>query len=99
MYFDGTSNATGAGAGAIIMYITGHQFSVLAKLNFSNFNNTAEYEVCILGLELTIEMGIKNMTAYENSELLIKQINGLYKTSDYRLILYFNHVCKLKSQL
>jgi ribonuclease HI len=95
LYFDGASNATGAGAGAVLVSITGQQFPVAAKLGFCNSNNTAEYEACILGLELAINMRIKRLTVYGDSELVIKQANGDYSIREYRLMPYHDHVRKL----
>jgi len=58
-------------------------------------NNVAEYLALIDGLRLAKHNNINRLTVYGDSELIIKQINGLYKVSSPRLIQYFNIVKNL----
>ena len=39
-------------------------------------NNIVEYEACILDLETTLELGIKQMEVFSDSNLVLKQIQG-----------------------
>ena len=45
-------------------------------------NNEAEYMGLILGLETCIEMQIKYLKCFCDSELIVHQVNGKYKTSN-----------------
>lgn len=63
----------GVDVGAVLVSITIKQYHVVAKLQFSNFNNTAKYEGCILGLKVTKNMGVKQLVVFEDSELVIRQ--------------------------
>jgi ribonuclease HI len=45
-------------------------------------NNQAEYKALILGLELGIKHGVSEVVCYLDSELVVKQLNGLYKIKD-----------------
>jgi len=48
-------------------------------------NNQAEYLSLIMGLDIAIENGIEELLVQGDSELIINQINGLYKVKDPQL--------------
>ncbi|KAE8715750.1 C2H2 and C2HC zinc fingers superfamily protein [Hibiscus syriacus] len=56
MNFDGASNALGYGIGAILVSPDGKHYPFTSQLNFDCTNNMAEYEACILGLRVAIEL-------------------------------------------
>ncbi len=69
-------------------------------LEVSNFigeqtNNVAEYMAFIRGLEEAIDMGQKNVEAFSDSELLVKQINGEYRVKNNGLVPLYNHARSL----
>ena len=49
--------------------------SYTARLCFDCTNNIAEYEACILGLEVSIDLRIKHLEVYGDSTLVIYQVN------------------------
>ena len=40
------------------------------------FNNQVEYEALVLGLEILLQMGIKNVKIFGDSQLVINQVKG-----------------------
>ncbi len=48
----------------------------------SQTNNVAEYEALIWGLENVSAMGFSQVTVYADSELLVKQVNGVYRVKN-----------------
>ena len=48
-------------------------------------NNIAEYKALIMGLKSALQNGYKNMEVYLDSELLARQINGVYKVKNENL--------------
>ena len=48
-------------------------------------NNIVEYEACILGLETALELGIRQMEVFGDSNLVLRQIQGEWKTRDVKL--------------
>ncbi|XP_070022316.1 uncharacterized protein [Nicotiana sylvestris] len=48
----------------------------------------AEYEACILGLRLAIDMGVQEILVLGDSDLLVHQIQGEWETRDLKLIPY-----------
>ena len=45
-------------------------------------NNIAEYTAAITGLEQAVKLGASSVKLFADSELLVKQINGLYKVKN-----------------
>ncbi|WJZ82819.1 hypothetical protein VitviT2T_002544 [Vitis vinifera] len=48
-------------------------------------NNIVEYEVCILGFETTLELEIIQIEVFGDSNLVLRQIQGDWKTKDVKL--------------
>ena len=71
MYFDGASNALGRGVGTVLISLEGNHCPFTAKLSFDCTNNVAEYEACVMGLQVAIEKKIKKLTVYGDSALVI----------------------------
>jgi ribonuclease HI len=53
-------------------------------------NNVAEYTALIRGLEKAGSLGINKVKVFLDSELVVKQINGLYKVKNRNLIQLWN---------
>ncbi|XP_059669124.1 uncharacterized protein LOC132314258 [Cornus florida] len=60
LMFDGSSTADGAGAGIVIISPAGRKASFSFFLDFKCSNNQAEYEALIIGLEILIEMAVRD---------------------------------------
>lgn len=89
MYFDGTSNSLGHGIGTLLISSDGDVIPRAIRLVFRNnwpvTNNVSEYEACIMGLETAIELGIKRLVVFGDSNLVLQQIQGKWKTRDPKL--------------
>ena len=48
-------------------------------------NNIVEYEACILGLETSLELRIRQMGVFGDSNMVLRQIQGKWKTRDVKL--------------
>ncbi|XP_050914774.1 uncharacterized protein LOC127129671 [Lathyrus oleraceus] len=95
LVFDGASNATGHGIGAVITSPTGYDIPFTARLCFTCTNNMAEYEACILGINEAVDLRIKILEVYGDSTLVINQIKGEWGTHNAKLIRYRDHVRKM----
>ncbi|XP_047256221.1 uncharacterized protein LOC124888975 [Capsicum annuum] len=82
LFFYGAVNFKGSGIGAVLVSETGQHYSVTAKLRFLCTNNMAEYEACILGLKLVLDMGVRELLVIGDSDLLIRQIRGEWPHPD-----------------
>jgi ribonuclease HI len=62
-------------------------------------NNQAEYQALITGLEKALSLGAQEISVYSDSELLVKQVQGLYRVKNADLKLLYSQVVKLVYQL
>ena len=89
MYSNGAANYSGYGIGVLLISPHGDHIPRSVRLAFSNqhpsTNNIVEYEACILGLETALELGIKQMKVFGDSNLVLRQIQGKWKTKDVKL--------------
>jgi hypothetical protein len=59
MYFDGSLNIDGAGAGVYLISPSGDRLSYVLRIHFKASNNTTKYEVALHGLHIVVELDIK----------------------------------------
>ena len=59
MYFDGASNQYEYGIGVLLIALDNSRIPLAFKLRFRVSNNEAEYEACIAGLDVALELGAK----------------------------------------
>ena len=89
MYFDGAANHSGYRIGVLLISPHGDHIPRSVRLAFADrypaTNNIVEYEACILGLETALELGIRRMEIFGDSNLVIRQIQGDWKTKDVKL--------------
>ena len=80
MYFDGATNHSGYGIGVLLISLHGDHILRSVRLTFSNrhptTNNIVEYEACILGLKTALELGIRQMEVFGDSNIVLRQIQG-----------------------
>ncbi|XP_070007964.1 uncharacterized protein [Nicotiana sylvestris] len=88
MYSDGAVNIKGVGIGAILISPIGYHFPAIAQLRFFCTNNTVEYEACIMGLKMAIDLDVHELLVMGDSDLLIRQAQGKWETRDIKLIPY-----------
>ena len=48
-------------------------------------NNIVEYEACITGLETALDLGIRQLEIHGDSNLVIQQTQGIWRTRDEKL--------------
>jgi ribonuclease HI len=83
IYTDGASrnNPGEAGAGVCILQ-DGKPVERIARYLGMTTNNIAEYSAAIIGLEYAVKLGACKVKLRADSELLVKQVNGLYKVKN-----------------
>ncbi len=62
-------------------------------------NNYAEYKALVVALERIVELGIGYVEVKSDSELMVKQIKGIYKVKKEHLKVLFDRVILLAGQL
>ncbi|XP_070021766.1 uncharacterized protein [Nicotiana sylvestris] len=92
MFFDGAVNAKGVWIGEILISPTGQHYPATARLQFFCTKNTAEYEACIIGMNMEIDQDVEELIIMGDSDLIIRQAQGEWETWDVKLIPYRQHV-------
>ncbi len=97
--FDGASrgNPGPAGIGAVIFY-NGEEIWASCQYIGIKTNNQSEYSALILGLKEALSRDIKCLYVYGDSQLVINQINGIYKVKNSGLQSLYQEVQELKTQ-
>ena len=89
MYFNGATNPFGQGIRVFFISPYGDHIPRSVVLTFPNqyptMNNIVKYKACILGLETALELGIRQIEIYRDSNLVLRQIQGTQKTRDVKL--------------
>jgi ribonuclease HI len=71
MYFDRSLMKTGAGVGLLFILPLGVHIRYVIRLHFAASNNVAEYEALVVGLRITIELGVRYLDVHGDSQLVI----------------------------
>ncbi|XP_024156411.1 uncharacterized protein LOC112164453 [Rosa chinensis] len=87
-----------AGAGIVLENPTGDRFSYSFQLEFKCTNNQAEYEALIIGLEVLLEMGVRDVQIRGDSQLVINQLQNVYRCASWLLMPYLNRAIELLDQ-
>ncbi|XP_070045540.1 uncharacterized protein [Nicotiana tomentosiformis] len=88
LYFNGAVNIKGVGIWTILVSPTGQHYPATVQHRCFCTNNTAEYEACIMGLNMAINLNVHELLVMGDSDSLIRQAQGDWETRDIKLILY-----------
>ena len=87
LYVDGASRGNpGPSAVGLILYLpTGEEIFSAGKKIGRATNNVAEYRAVIEGMKLARELGARRITVRLDSELVMKQLTGVYRIKNPEL--------------
>jgi len=99
IYTDGASlgNPGRAGIGVIIYSSDKSLIKKVGKFIGTATNNVAEYVALIYGLQEALGLNVREVECFLDSELLVRQLKGVYKVRDSKLVLFYNQVKHLQS--
>lgn len=97
VYSDGASkgNPGDAGAGFVVMSADGRALKQGARYLGKSTNNIAEYVGAIMGLECADELGARDVLLRADSELMVKQLTGVYRVKNPGLKPLYERLMKL----
>lgn len=96
IYTDGGSRGNpGQSACAFIAEVPGGKIFKSSKFLGIQTNNYAEYSGVILAIEWVIKNKYSSITFYLDSELVVKQLNGLYKVKNEDLKILNNRIKRI----
>ena len=98
LYFDGCSkgNPGQAGIGAVLYEGDTEIWAAARYIGDKRTNNEAEYRALIMGLEEASERRIEELTVFGDSQLVINQVNGVYKVKADKLFDLYDRVQMLQ---
>lgn len=88
-----------AGYGVIIHDSSGKKVVALSQYLGRQTNNFAEYQALIAALEFAVEHGPRAIKVISDSELMVRQIKGIYKVKDPTLRDLHGRASQLMRQL
>lgn len=100
LYFDGGSrgNPGIAGVGMVLYDDESEIWSGCQYIGEVSTNNEAEYKALIAGLRIARSMGITNILVQGDSELILRQIDGVYRVKSEKLRPYFEEAMSLRRE-
>jgi ribonuclease HI len=77
---------------------TGEQLKYILQIFWNVSNNEAEYEALLHGLRLTASLGIKRLLVYDDSAVVINQVNKFWDHNKENMDAYCLEVRKLENK-
>jgi len=101
IFTDGVAepNPGQAGIGAAIKDEQGNLVASISQAIGHATNNQAEYRAIIAALEKAIALGTEQVDMRSDSELVVRQINGVYRVKNAALKPLYRRVKQLQNQL
>jgi ribonuclease HI len=96
MYFDGSLNVEGVGACVLFISLQGNHLKYILQFHYKASNNDAEYADLIHGLRIAVSLGIKRLIAYDDSMVVIDQVNKACDVKKETMNAYCAEVRKLE---
>ena len=87
-----------AAGAAVLIDPAGNLRESRGKYLGKSTNNAAEYEGLILGLEMALSAGASYVHAYMDSQLVTRQVEGVYRIKNADLAKLYERVLELKGQ-
>jgi ribonuclease HI len=98
MYFDGSLNIDGAGAGVYFISPSRDRLSYVLRIHFKASNNVVEYEAALHGLRIAVELNIKRLMVFGDSALVINLVNKDWDYTSEWMDAYCAQIRKLENK-
>jgi ribonuclease HI len=97
MYFDGSLKLEGTSAGVLLISPTCELLKYVLQIFWKVSNKKAEYEALLHGLRLAASLGIKRLLVYDDSAVVINQVNKSWDRNKENMDAYLLEVRKLEN--
>jgi ribonuclease HI len=95
IYFDGSKSQEGSGAGCILIDPKGKRYFLSYRLESECTNNIIEYEALVQGLKKAIDLNVKELKVFGDSEIIIRQVRNTIHCNSPHLKNYQQEVHRL----
>jgi ribonuclease HI len=72
MFFDGSNTQDGSWAGCVLIDLGKGKALISCRLKFECTNNTAKYEALVQGLKKAIDLKVKYLKVFGDSEIILQ---------------------------
>ena len=100
LFIDGSADLQSktAGIGGVI-FVNQEKFKSFSEYLHDSTNNEAEYESLIFGIEMLIKNKLFNASIFSDSQLVVNQVNGIFKIKNDRMKLLHQRATNLLRSL
>lgn len=98
-WIDGASRGNPGDAGFGVLFERGDEAHEITGFLGRTTNNVAEYCGLLAALTFAAEHGVERLRVFSDSELLVRQLSGMYKVKASHLVPLFLEVVRLKRGL
>ncbi len=101
-YVDGAARGNPGPSGigvSLCDAVSGEEVHFISRYIGEGTNNRAEYMALIAALEYAVESGVEGLRVFSDSELMVRQVNGVYRVRDEGLRRLYGRVRDLVSRL
>jgi ribonuclease HI len=95
IYFDGSKSQEGSREGCTLIDPKGKHHFLSCRLEFECTNNTAEYEALVQGLNKAIDLNIKELMVFRDSDIIVRQVRNTIHFNSPHLNNYQQEVHRL----
>lgn len=95
IYCDGASRGNPGDAGIGCILEINNNRTEISEYIGKTTNNVAEYIALIRGLEEALKAGVDAVEIFTDSELIVRQIEGIYRVKNPNLVPLYEKVTKL----
>ncbi|XP_024014438.1 uncharacterized protein LOC112088399 [Eutrema salsugineum] len=88
LHVDGSSSHRRSGVGIRLKSPNGEILKQSFRLEFPASSNESKYEALLAGLRLALELGVRHLHAFCDSQLVASQLSGEYTTKNERMDAY-----------
>jgi ribonuclease HI len=98
MYFDGSLMKKGIDVGLVFASSLRVRMKYMVRLHFPASNNLTEYEALMNNLRITIELGIRRLDIWGDSQLVIDQVMKELSCHNAKMVAYYQEVHQLEDK-
>jgi hypothetical protein len=77
LYFDGFKSQEGSGARCILIDPKGKRNFPSYRLEFECPNNTIEYEALVQGINKSVDLNVKELKVFRDSEIIVRKVRNI----------------------